>query len=140
MANSLLDRFGAVSDAIGSGTFDPAGSNYTSFNFGTSSGDLPALPTLPSLFAPSATSAGNKVVSAGGAGESTGVSPTAATAVTSATAAQPVNASTQEVKSGSIADYFLRAVIIILGFIFVAIGLNMFRPGLVPNPIKAVTR
>lgn len=30
---------------------------------------------------------------------------------------------------GSLADYFARAVIIILGFIFVGIGLNMLRPG-----------
>ena len=35
---------------------------------------------------------------------------------------------------GSLADYFARAIIIILGFIFVAVGLNMLRPGTVPLP------
>jgi hypothetical protein len=42
--------------------------------------------------------------------------------------------------TGSIADYFARAVIIILGFIFVAVGLNMFKPGIVPDPRKLVKR
>lgn len=41
---------------------------------------------------------------------------------------------------GSLADYFARAVIVILGFIFVAIGLNMLRPGLVPDPRGMVRR
>lgn len=36
--------------------------------------------------------------------------------------------------AGSIADYFARAIIIILGFIFIAVGLNMLRPGTVPVP------
>ena len=35
---------------------------------------------------------------------------------------------------GSLADYFARAIIIVLGFIFVAVGLNMLRPGTVPLP------
>lgn len=38
--------------------------------------------------------------------------------------------------AGSRADYFARGVIIILGFIFIAVGLNMLRPGTVPNPIS----
>lgn len=36
--------------------------------------------------------------------------------------------------AGSISDYFVRAVVVILGFIFVAIGLNMFRPGTIVVP------
>lgn len=35
---------------------------------------------------------------------------------------------------GSLADYFARAIIIVLGFIFIAVGLNMLRPGTVPVP------
>jgi hypothetical protein len=38
--------------------------------------------------------------------------------------------------AGSLADYFARGIIIILGFIFIAVGLNMLRPGTVPNPIR----
>jgi len=37
-------------------------------------------------------------------------------------------------QAGSLADYFARAIIIVLGFIFVAIGLNMLRPGTVALP------
>ncbi|MDE2020007.1 MAG: hypothetical protein KGJ13_06715 [Patescibacteria group bacterium] len=44
------------------------------------------------------------------------------------------------VASGSLADYFFRAVIVILGFIFVAIGLNMFKPGLVPVPVPGLKK
>src|ERR1035437_8283154 len=36
--------------------------------------------------------------------------------------------------AGSLADYLARAIIIVLGFIFVAIALNMLRPGTVPMP------
>jgi len=36
--------------------------------------------------------------------------------------------------SGSLADYFARAIIIVLGFIFIAVGLNMLRPGTIPTP------
>lgn len=36
--------------------------------------------------------------------------------------------------NGSLADYFARAIIIVLGFIFIAVGLNMLRPGTVPVP------
>lgn len=41
---------------------------------------------------------------------------------------------------GGVADYFARGVIIILGFIFVAVGLNMFRPGIVYNPAPGLGR
>lgn len=37
--------------------------------------------------------------------------------------------------TGSWFDYFMRGVVIIVGFIFLAIGLNMFRPGTIPMPI-----
>ena len=97
---------------------------------------LQPLPTLPSNFAPSSTSPGNAVTSLGGAGADSFTTPTAGTTIVpsnAAATAQPVAAS-GGVTSGSLADYFLRGVIIVLGFIFVAIGLNMFRPGTVPVP------
>jgi len=141
---NLLDRFGAVSDALSSGQFDAVGSNSTTFNYGTGSGDLlstpfPALPAISSAFAPSATSAGNVVTSMGGA-TTGGNIPGAGSVAINGTASAPSNAqagiaSTSNAAS-SVKDYFLRAVIIILGFIFVAVGLNMFRPGLVPNPVN----
>lgn len=53
-----------------------------------------------------------------------------------AAGAQP--GATDGIASGSLADYFFRGVIIILGFIFVAVGLNMFKPGLVPVPVKGM--
>lgn len=51
-----------------------------------------------------------------------------------------VNPSSYAPATGTLADYFLRAVVIILGFIFVAIGLNMFKPGMVPDPRNVVHR
>lgn len=54
------------------------------------------------------------------------------------TTAQPQ--SSGGISSGSLADYFVRAVIVILGFIFVAIGLNMFKPGIVPVPVPGLRR
>jgi hypothetical protein len=36
--------------------------------------------------------------------------------------------------AGSLADYFARGIIVVLGFIFVAVGLNMLRPGTVSVP------
>lgn len=142
--SSLLDRFNDVSSAISSGEFDTVGSNSTTFNYGTGSGDLtspfPALPAITSTFAPSATSPGNVVASSGGTttgGATTG----AGTIAINGTASAPSNAQAGVASSGAastLKDYFLRAVIIILGFVFVAVGLNMFRPGTIPNPVRAV--
>lgn len=39
---------------------------------------------------------------------------------------------------GSVQNYFTRAVIVIMGFIFLAVGLNMIKPGVVPNPVSHV--
>lgn len=104
-------------------------------NFDSNLPELSALPSLPSAFAPSATSAGNVVTSFGGANAASAVAPTSpASAVPSNAQASAQPAPASGVTSGSIADYFYRAVIVILGFIFVAIGLNMFKPGIVPVP------
>lgn len=115
--------------------------NSSTTNSGTAPADWTALTTLPALpnpstFAPSQTSQGNVVTSQGSAGGSAGVDPTHGTTIgmpsNAQAGAQPAPAS--GITSGSLADYFLRAVVIILGFIFLAIGLNMFKPGLVPVP------
>ena len=99
-----------------------------------SGGGLNPLPTLGSSFAPSSTSPGNAVTSLGGsnAGASAVQSPLNLVPSNAAAGSQPAAAS--GTASGSLADYFFRGVIIVLGFIFVAIGLNMFRPGTVPVP------
>jgi hypothetical protein len=96
-----------------------------------------AVPAIAAPFAPSETSPGAKITSsgsgAGAAGEVTAANPSTATVPSNAAAsASPSPAG--GIVSGSLIDYFLRAVIIILGFIFVAVGLNMFRPGTVPVP------
>jgi hypothetical protein len=49
-----------------------------------------------------------------------------------ATGATPSPAGTSSITAGSLGDYFARAIIVILGFIFVAVGLNMLRPGTIP--------
>jgi hypothetical protein len=59
--------------------------------------------------------------------------------ISNPTAQAPVNAAAAQASAptlepGSLGDYFARAIIIVLGFIFVAIGLNMLRPGTVPTP------
>lgn len=50
----------------------------------------------------------------------------------------PIRAGTPGGAPGSGGDgamgMFVRIVVVILGFIFVAVGLNMFKPGLIPNP------
>lgn len=118
-------------------TFQPLGSDAP---WGTQAAvpfsDIPAIPQISNGFAPSQTSSGNVVVSSGTAAGSAGVAATGAPY-----SVGPVNASvtpqpqaSSGVASGTLADYFLRGVIIVLGFIFVAIGLNMFRPGTVPVP------
>jgi hypothetical protein len=39
--------------------------------------------------------------------------------------------------SSGLADYFVRGAVIILGFIFVAVGLAMFKPAIVVNALPA---
>lgn len=101
---------------------------------------IPALPAINfGSFAPSSTTRGAVVTSQGGASTGGGVSPAGATALAPGNASPTTPAPTASgVTSGSLADYFLRFVIVVLGFIFVAIGLNMFKPGIVPNPVRAI--
>jgi hypothetical protein len=61
---------------------------------------------------------------------SVAANPTAQASVTppSSTSAGPA--------AGSLADYFARGIIIILGFIFIAVGLDMLKPGVVPSAVN----
>lgn len=147
-------QWGSVTDALSSGEFDPVGANNTyaytnGFQAPTLTPQQPGLSwnnlQLPSLAGISADSfTGKSSGSVMGAGATGNVQPNGAP---SYTIGQPSNAQagaqpqqSSGIASGSIADYFLRGVIIVLGFIFVAIGLNMFRPGIVPNPVNVVRR
>lgn len=143
-------------DIVQGGMF--GGLNYQPLGWDAPTGSQPAqssgssdwstipdyLAGLPSSFAPSQTSQGTVVTSQGGATGSAGVAGTGAPAYAIGTpsnaAAGSQPAPSTGIQSGSLGDYFLRGVIIVLGFIFVAIGLNMFRPGIVPNPVRLATR
>ena len=123
------------------------GLNFQPVDWGATFGNQgpAALPALSSDFAPSATSSGNVVTSQGGAGSvAPNVGPTNAPAFTIGTPSNAVAGAQAQpasgIASGSLADYFLRAVIVILGFIFVAIGLNMFKPGIVPVPVPGLKK
>lgn len=72
----------------------------------------------------------------------TGSAP-AGTSTPNTAAANPVGtsaitppATASSISPGSLADYFARGIIVVLGFIFIAIGLNMLKPGLVPMPTR----
>jgi hypothetical protein len=143
----LFPNSGGSTQYVQGGAF--GGLDFQPLGWGSPVGSQPAstLPSLPSTFAPSATSGGNVVASQGSAGGYGGTSaaPTLALPGSNGAAsnAAPTNAASSaqpgagsSIATGSIADYFARTVIVILGFIFIAVGLNMFRPGLIPNPVK----
>jgi hypothetical protein len=100
-------------------------------------GGVPFNITVPPNSFPGATlttGAGGQVLSAPGAGNSMPASSAGSTAtapIAQASVAPPAPAANAPAP-GSIADYFSRAIIVVLGFIFVAVGLNMLRPGTVP--------
>jgi hypothetical protein len=81
---------------------------------------------------------------AGGTGLNVGATSPTTAAAPAATSAPPSAAAstatpTSATGTGSVADYFARGVLIILGMIFVAIGLHMFAPGVVPD-VRQVAR
>lgn len=144
-----------MADYVQGGIF--GGLNFQPLGWGAPTGPqpanpLPSLPSLPQLGAPSQTTAGNVVTSQGSASGLGGISappngaPTNAVGTPSnaSAGAQPQSTGSSWLpdwlSQGSIGDFFLRVLIVILGFIFVAIGLNMFKPGIVPNPVNAVRR
>jgi hypothetical protein len=145
----FADQWKGISDAVNNGTFDPMGANnsyaFTSQqnSIGSDWSTIPNyLSSLPSSFAPSQTSHGAVITSQGGASGSASVAPNGAPTNAQGAPSNAVAGSQPQpasgVQSGSLADYFLRGVIIVLGFIFVAIGLNMFRPGVVPDPRRVL--
>lgn len=98
---------------------------------GASGGSINPVPSLPPI------GGTQSVASSGGApasGGTIGPSIAAPIAPSNPTKIGTVTPSNVGPATGSISDYFLRAIIVILGFIFVAVGLNMFRPGIVPDP------
>lgn len=124
MAFDLQGEFGVVSDAIASGTFDPVGSNSTTFNVGTGSGDvlqggksglgLPSTPTVPAVGGTLAQGSQGIANAANAAGITGGGTPPASTTGTTANTAGVAN------------SWFARGAIVILGFVFVAVGLSQF--------------
>lgn len=136
-----------TSNAINSGAFDPVGANYFSPDLGST---IPqTLPGFGSSFAPSQTSNGNTVASSGsasGGGGSAGLdlgtfapAYAAGSPVNNSPTQVTVNKSPSGIVSNSVGDYFLRGIIVILGFIFVAIGLHQLAPSVVPD-VRNVVR
>lgn len=114
----LQGEFGTVADAIANGTFDPQGINDTTFNVGTGSGDLtlPTVPSLPSVGGTASRGGASIAQAAQSAGITGGSMPPAATT------GNPAAATGASVAN----NWFARAAIVILGFVFVAVGLSQF--------------
>jgi hypothetical protein len=85
--------------------------------------------------------AATPAASAPGPGAASGPGATGAnpTPVTTGGSTNPTQSDTASAATpGTLQNYFMRAVIIIVGFIFLAVGLNMLKPGIVPDPRDAV--
>lgn len=132
MAFDLQGEFGVVSQAIANGTFDPQGINSTTFNVGTGSGDvlpssfnagLPNTPSVPAVGGTLASGANGIASAAASAGITGGATPPAATTGTPANTAGVAN------------SWFARGAIVILGFVFVAVGLSQFGVVQKINPL-----
>ena len=134
-----------LENATGFGVFDTSGnqlSGGTFDNFTTP----PALPALASDFAPTETSLGN-VITSQGSGASFNSKWEGLTFAPANAAGAPVNAAPaassnlgDAISGGSTADYFLRVIMVILGFIFVAVGLNKLAPTVVPDIREVIRR
>jgi hypothetical protein len=106
---------------------------------------LPSVSPVPGLAGSTFTGPQSSGSAAGGTGLNVGATSPATATAPAATSQNPTTAAataapTSATGSGSVADYFARAVIIILGMIFVAIGLHMFAPGAVPDVRNVVRR
>jgi hypothetical protein len=124
----LYDEFQQVQQAISSGAFDPYGSNYTSF-----SGPSGPLNLQPGAFpgVGGKTAGASLQPSSSGGDTSTTASPPTSSNTTSGNPAA-ISSSWQSFASG----YFGRAVVIVLGFVFVAAGLHMFSGGQVVQMVR----
>lgn len=112
---TFAQMFAGATDAMKDGTFDPVGSNW--FNpdmFSNPSATVPGLPKISSI------------MEAGSVAGIPGI-----TKVSAAPSAGR-NANTQSL-GVTVNNYFVRAIVIILGFIFVAIGLSMFKVVTLPG-------
>lgn len=94
-----------------------------------------SFPALPQQGAPPA-QLGNTITGATIAAPSIAPVTGATTTANNPTGAAPAAAATTSPSwapsVGSLSDWFARAIIVVLGFIFVAVSLNMMRPGTVP--------
>lgn len=134
----LSDEFGIVSGAIQSGTFDPQGSNFTTFF----SNDNPANTTHSqdnlTLLGTGTNNSGTPTITMGTSGNSSNNSswlpnvtlPSFSDIIGGMTsgASSAGNAATSlfGISGATFQNYFARAIIVILGFIFVAAGLALF--------------
>jgi hypothetical protein len=97
-------------------------------------GGIPQAVQFPQITGSSlAQGSGGQIVNTGFPGASI-VDPTSTNPVGNAAINPTISSAVSGPSAGSLADYFARAIIVILGFIFVAVGLNMLRPGTVPTP------
>lgn len=96
-------------------------------------GSWPSTVQLPSTFAPSSTTPGNIVTSKGGAADSVSIPGTLAVQGTNG---QPNNPTVAANIGAAIDNYFVRGAAVVLGLVFVAVGLHMFRPDIIPNPVR----
>lgn len=116
---TFADQWSAVTDAVGSGSFDPQGLNFNATAFGVPP-QFSAAPTTETARSPASKFQGLSEVGSGSGG--TGAAPNATVG----------NQSGSDVTSaaapGSVQNYFMRGLVIVTGFIFLAVGLSMLRP------------
>lgn len=138
---NLNNEFQAVQSALqpgsapsGGAAFDPVGINSTTFT-----GSPVTNPDTLSAGQPLTPYSGwNNYLPGNNAGNSHGTT-TIPTASNSSTTTNPTGTTapaTSSITPGSLADYFARTIIVVLGLIFVGVGLNMLRSGTVPMPVK----
>lgn len=114
----LGTAFGDVSSAIASGIFDPQGSNFTEFK-----PVAPKAPT-PSDLLDNVFSNARSVGKGGSSDLAKGAAVALPTADGVATAGAQVSAA-----GTLVSKWLIRGTVILLGFIFVAVGLSMFKTG-----------
>jgi len=114
----LGTAFGDVSAAIGSGIFDPQGSNFTDFK-----PVAPKAPTPSDLL-------GNVFSNARSVGKGGSSDLAKGSIVPPNTATDVASAGAQMSAAGTlVSKWLIRGTVILLGFIFVAVGLSMFKTG-----------
>jgi len=133
------DRWKAATDAMISGVFDPQGMNWfdpsglgATNNLASNFDNIRAGLGTTSFQKPAAKGSANSL---GGNIANEAVTMAVAVAAPEVAAAKIQTASDQKIELGfwdQISNYFGRGIIIVLGFIFVAVGLSMFK--IIPMP------